>query len=135
MAMSLSGNWSAGALADAAEKSVARLDDAELGAAYARRAETLGDEQLRAMLDALFEAFRDRGEASEDALEDAGTTLALVEAGDRTAVRLFFDYAAASPGLLKEATMLFVERQPADVDALPPLIADAIVGRLAGSVR
>lgn len=124
------GKWSAQALAGAAEKSVAHIGDPELGSAYARQAELMNSAQRAALVDAIFEAFRDRGEASQDAAEDAGTTLELIESGDRAAVQLILDYAAASPGLLKEATMLLVERQPEHVEALPPLVADAMRRRL-----
>lgn len=128
--MSVFGKWSAQTLAGAAEKSVARIGDAELGSAYARQAESMNEPQRAALVDAVFEAFRDRGESSQDAAEDAGTALERIEAGDRGAVRLILDYAAASPGLLKEATMLFVERQPEHIEALPALVTDAMKQRL-----
>jgi hypothetical protein len=128
--MSVFGKWSAQALAGAAEKSVARIGDADLGSAYAQQAQSMDAPQRAALVDAVFEAFRDRGESSQDAAEDAGTTLERIEAGDRDAMRLILDYAAASPGLLKEATMLFVERRPDHIEALPPLVTGAMMQRL-----
>lgn len=128
--MSVFGKWSAQALAGAAEKSVARIGDADLRSAYEQRARSMSASERGALLDAIFEAFRDRGEASQDAAEDAGTTLERVEAGDLDAIRSILDYAAASPGLLKEATMLFVERQPQYADALPAVVTEAMMQRL-----
>ncbi len=55
-----------------------------------------------ALVESIFAAFRERGEASDDAAEDAETSLELLRAGDLAAVDALLAYAAQSPGLLHE---------------------------------
>ncbi len=55
-----------------------------------------------ALVESIFAAFRERGEASDDAAEGAETSLELLRAGDLAAVDALLAYAAQSPGLLHE---------------------------------
>jgi hypothetical protein len=55
-----------------------------------------------ALAESIFAAFRERGEASDDAAEGAETTLELLRAGDEAALAALIAYAETSPGLLRE---------------------------------
>jgi hypothetical protein len=128
--MSPSGNWSADALTDAAEKCIANMDDAQLGAAFLQRVESMPPAERSALTEAIFDAFRDRGEASEDAAEGAGTTVDALEHGESTALHSLLAYAQANPGVLKEAASLLVEREPASIEQFPESLISAISARL-----
>ena len=66
-----------------------------------------------AFVEALFDAFRERGESSEDAAEGrrAPRWRASRQRDDR-AVNALLEYARTNPGLLKRTTALFVEHRP-----------------------
>lgn len=83
-----------------------------------------------ALVESIFDAFRDRGESSEDAAEGAATPLEQIERGDAHALGALLAYARDNTGLLKDALGLFAERHAAYVDALPPELVDGIAGRL-----
>jgi hypothetical protein len=106
------------------------MDDAELGAAFLQRSDTMDAADRSALIEAVFDAFRERGEGSEDAAEGAGTTLERITADDGDALRALMRYAQTSPGLLKEATLLCIERRPDSVAHLPPMLVDSITRRL-----
>lgn len=55
-----------------------------------------------ALAESIFAAFRERGEASDDVVEGAETSLDLLRAGDPAALDALLAYAAQSPGLLRE---------------------------------
>ncbi len=55
-----------------------------------------------ALVDAIFAAFRERGEASDDVAEGAETALESLRAGDAAALEALLGYAATAPGLLDE---------------------------------
>ena len=69
------GNVPADMLAGAVEKLLAKMDETDLAAFYERELSTMPSDVVHAFVEALFTAFRDRGESSEDAAEGAGTTL------------------------------------------------------------
>ncbi|HVS45742.1 MAG TPA: hypothetical protein VMS32_03675 [Verrucomicrobiae bacterium] len=131
--MSLFGNWSADALVGAAEKCIAKMDDADLARALVVRSAVSNAGDREALLETVFDAFRDRGESSQDACEGAATTLDQLRSGDRAALVSLLDYACQSPGVLKEALTFLVERQPASINDLPPELVESISRRLAGS--
>lgn len=60
------------------------------------------DAARAALAEEIFAAFRERGEASDDAAEGAETSLELLRAGDAAAFEALLAYAAAAPGLLHE---------------------------------
>jgi hypothetical protein len=131
--MPLFGNWSADALVGAAEKCIAKMDDADLARALVVRSDVSNTQDRDALLETVFDAFRDRGESSEDACEGAGTTLDELRSGNHAALVTLLDYARQSPGVLKEALTLLVERQPASINDLPPELVESISRRLTGS--
>jgi len=55
-----------------------------------------------ALVESIFAAFRERGEASDDVAEGAETSLELLRSGDPGALDALLAYAAQSPGLLRE---------------------------------
>ena len=128
--MSHFGNVPADVLVGTVEKLVAKMDEGDLATAFERDLSTMPGEALGAFVEAIFDAFRARGESSEDAVEAAGTTIGGIEGRDRGALAAFVQYARANPGLLKEATTLFVEEHPDYVATLPDPLRSAIAERL-----
>jgi hypothetical protein len=128
--MSHFGNVPADVLVGTVEKLVSKMDEADLADAFSRELSAMTPEAIDAFVEAMFDAFRDRGESSEDALEGAGTTMTGLQGRDAAALRAFLEYARANPGVLKEATTLFVEQRPDLVGALPSALRSAIAERL-----
>jgi len=124
------GNVPADILVGTVEKLVSKMDEADLAAAFSHDLSTMPPEAVGAFVDAMFDAFRDRGESSEDVAEGAGTTIAGIDRRDAAALHAFVDYARANPGLLKEATTIFVEQHPNLAGALPAPLRSAIAERL-----
>ena len=124
------GNVPADMLAGAVEKLLAKMDETDLAAFYERELSTMPSEVVHALVEALFAAFRDRGESSEDAAEGAGTTLDAIAGRETAAVTALLAYARGSPGLLKEATIVFVEQRPDLIAMLPAILRDALAQRL-----
>ncbi len=131
-AMSGFDNFSADALVDAAERVIASFDDAFLEQVF-RDADSMDGACRTALIDSIFDAFRERGESSDDAAEGAGTTVDAIMSHDAAALRNLFAYAGASAGLLKEATAIFVEEHPDLVGGLPKPIVDAVSRQLSGT--
>ena len=128
--MSHFGNVPAGVLVGTVEKLVAKMDETDLATGYERGLSVMPADAFGVFVEALFDAFRERGESSEDAVEGAGTTLEGIAQRDPRAVSALLEYARANPGLLKEATTLFVEQRPDLVAMLPPMLYGAIAERL-----
>jgi hypothetical protein len=124
------GNVPVDMLAGAVEKLLAKMDEADLAAFYERELLTMPSEVFHAFVEALFSAFRERGESSEDAAEGAGTTLDAINRRERGAPEALLVYTRSNPDLLREATTLFVERRPDFVAALPAVLRDALAERL-----
>ena len=127
------GNVPAETLVDTVEKLVAKMDENELVATLGRESSAMPPEALRGLVEAIFEAFRERGESSEDVVEEAGTSLEGIAQLDGPALSGLLKYSGANTGVVKEATALFVERHPQYIDALPLSLRDAIAQRLAAS--
>ena len=125
------GNVPAGVLAGTIEKLVAKMDETELASAFRTELTTMPADASGAFVEAMFDAFRDRGESSEDAVEGAGTTLDDVGRRDAGALASLVEYARTNPGVLKEAVTLFVEQHPQFAGALPALLRTALAQRLA----
>ncbi len=124
------GNVPPDMLVGAVEKLLAKMDEADLAALYERELSSMPSDVVHAFVEALFEAFRDRGESSEDAAEGAGATLEAIASRETGAVVALFSYAQGSPDVLREATALFVERRPDFAESLPPALRDALAARL-----
>jgi hypothetical protein len=131
--MSHFGNVPAQSLVDAVEKHVAKMDEAQLASLLSARVAEMPVESRTALVESIFDAFRDRGESSEDAAEGASTTLDRIENGDAVAIDALIGYGRENTGLLKEALCLFAEHHAAHLGALPPTLVDGIAGRLAQS--
>lgn len=132
--MSPFGNVPTDVLVDATERLVASMGESELNAAFSRRISTMPVDGRSALVEALFEAFRDRGESSEDAAEDSGTTLEGITRGDNDALAALLAFAGENAGLLREAVACFVAGHPDLVDALPSVIRSGIAQRVEGAL-
>jgi len=128
--MSVFGNYAAAEVALAAEKFINKMDEGELGLAVEEGEHRLSEGSRALFIEAIFDAFRQRGESSEDAAEGAGTTLAALQANHPQAIAALVAYARANRGLLKEATVNLIEREPQIVAQLSPVLADGIARRL-----
>ena|SRR5947209_1533801 len=115
---------------DAAEKFVGKMDEAELGAALAHSERAMPSPVREALVESIFDAFRQRGESSEDVAEGAGTTVDAIATNGRGGVDALLRYARTNAGLLREATTLFIENNPAYVQHLPPVLTEGIAKRL-----
>ena len=133
MAMSHFGNVPAQSLADALEKHVAKMDEAELASLLSSRVADMQPDSRSALVESIFDAFRDRGESSEDAAEGAATSLESIASGDARAIDALIAYSRENTGLLKEALSIFAEQHSAHLDALPVAIVDGIADRLTQS--
>jgi hypothetical protein len=129
--MSQFGNVPAVLLVGTVERVVSKMDEGDLAATFERDLWTMLPDARTAFFEAIFDAFRNRGESSEDAAEGAGTTLEAIARTEPQAIEALIGYARANEGLLKEATALFVERRPDFVTVLPMPIRSALAERLA----
>jgi|SRR5580698_5168761 hypothetical protein len=125
------GNVPAETLVDAAEKILAKIGDADIAASYEREISRMPGEAFAALIESIFAAFRERGESSEDAAEEAGTTLEQIEQRHDGAADALLQYARSSPYLLQEATMLFIEQRPELISALPAAVRDPLAAYVA----
>lgn len=128
--MSHLGNVPAAVVVGTVEKLVAKMDEGDLANMYERGVTDMPPEAFGTLVEALFDAFRERGESSEDAAEGAGTTVERIAARDAGAVAALLRYTRSNAGLFKEATTLFVERRPDFIAALPAALYGAIAERL-----
>jgi hypothetical protein len=128
--MSHFGNVPAQTLADALEKHVAKMDDARVASVLRDGLADMPQPALEALVASIFDAFRDRGESSEDAAEGANADLDRLERGERGAIESLLTYAAENTGLLKEALTVYAEQHAHAIDALPKTLVDGISERL-----
>jgi hypothetical protein len=105
-------------------KHVAKMDEAQLASLITSAIDPMAGDARGALIGSIFDAFRDRGESSEDAAEGAGTHLPLLEASDAQALKQLVEYSREHTGLLKEALEIFAREHAAQLEALPqPLLA------------
>lgn len=128
--MSVFGNYASAEVIDAAEKFISKMDEADVAAAIGQSERTMSAGGRTLLVEAIFDAFRARGESSEDAAEAAGTTVDAIGTANSQAVRALMEYARANPGLLKEAAIVLIERNPEIVSQLAPEFSDGIAARL-----
>jgi NAD(P)H-dependent FMN reductase len=124
------GNVPAQTLVDAVEKHVARMDDAALADVFRNGVPSMPHDARSALVASIFDAFRDRGESSEDAAEGANASLDRLEGADAQAVLALVEYARANPGLLKEALTHYAEEHVTQLGGLPAPLVDGIAGTL-----
>ncbi|HEV3155000.1 MAG TPA: hypothetical protein VGZ02_14420 [Candidatus Baltobacteraceae bacterium] len=128
--MSVFGNYASAQVVDAAEKFINKMDERELASAIEQSERTMSPGGRTLLVEAIFDAFRARGESSEDAAEGAGTSLGAIELGEPQAMRALIEYARTNTGLLKEAAIALIEREPPVVSQLSPQLANGIAQRL-----
>jgi hypothetical protein len=128
--MSVFGNFASGEVIDAAEKIISKMDEDELASTIEQSERVMSASARTLLIEAIFDAFRQRGESSEDAAEEAGATLDAISRNDRDAIDKLIVYARSNAGLLKDATVELVERDPALLWELSPQLADAVKQRL-----
>ncbi|MDQ2865377.1 MAG: hypothetical protein M3R51_04070 [Candidatus Eremiobacteraeota bacterium] len=124
------GNLPAHVLTDAIEKHVAKMEDADLAAILARGIGAMPRSALHALVASIFDAFRDRGESSDDVAEGSRVPLESIEDCDLTAVAALIAYAAQNTSLLKESLTLFAEGHGDELSSLPKPILDGVSERL-----
>jgi hypothetical protein len=117
-------------LVDAVEKLVAKMNDAEIASLLRGGIDAMPLSGVRALVASTFNAFRNRGESSEDAAEGASTQLGDVNDAQPHAVGALLLYASQNPGLLKEAVVIFAEQYAAEISSLPAGIVHGISERL-----
>ena len=127
--MSVFGNYASAEVVDAAEKFISKMDERDLAVALEQSERTMSPDGRTLFVEAIFDAFRQRGESSEDAAEAAGTTLDAIMR-DESSIHALLTYAKSNPGLLKEAAAVLIEQHPEMVSQLSPAIADGIAQRL-----
>jgi ABC-type transporter Mla subunit MlaD len=130
MVMSLFGNVPADALVDAVEKHVATLDDDDLAALLRGGLQSMPPLAIDALVQSILDAFRERGESSEDAAEGAEAPLAAIEARDPAAVGALVSYARANAGLLEDALARFAQDYRDQLADLPAPLVRGIAGAL-----
>jgi len=128
--MSLFGNYAFAQVIEAAEKFISKMDERDLAAAMEQSAQTMVRESRTLLVEAIFDAFRARGESSEDAAEGAGASLDAIARTDSTAVGALIAYARSNAGLLKEAATALIEQHPDVLSQLSPQLSDGIARRL-----
>ncbi|MBV8531580.1 MAG: hypothetical protein JO104_09700 [Candidatus Eremiobacteraeota bacterium] len=128
------GNVPPDVLAGAVEKLLAKMDESDLAALYQRELSAMPPDVVGAFVEAVFAAFRERGESSEDAAEGSGTTLDAIANRTNGAVAGLLRYALDSPDLLKEATAVFVARHPPMIAMLPAALREALAERFTRSL-
>jgi len=129
--MSVFGNYDTADVVDAAEKFVSKMNERDLGAALEQSERAMSAPSRALLVEAIFNAFRQRGESSEDAAEGAGADLSAIASGDESAVRTLMEYAKTNPGLLKEAAIVLIEDHPHVLAELDAQIRDGIAAKLA----
>ena len=128
--MSHFGNVPAETLVDAVEKHVAKMDDADLASLLQHGVTSMPVPARSALVASIFDAFRDRGESSEDAAEGSNASLTALHAGDESALGALLGYAKDNTGVLKEAMTIFAQEHAAQLSALPRSLTDEIAKRL-----
>jgi len=123
-------NFGAADVLDAAEKFVGKMDEGELGVALAQSERAMPSAVREALVESIFDAFRQRGESSEDVAEGAGTTVDAIAANGKDGMDALLRYARTNAGLLREATTLFIENNPSYVGHLSPVLTEGIAKRL-----
>lgn len=128
--MSVFGNYAPAEVIDAAEKCISKMDEADVARAVGQSEQTMSAGGRTLLIEAMFDAFRARGESSDDVAEGAGTSVDALRAGNSAAVSALMEYARQNPGLFKEAAIVLIERNPAIVSELAPELSGGIAARL-----
>ena len=128
--MSVFGNYAPAEVIDAAEKCISKMDEADVARAVGQSEQTMSPSGRMLLIEAIFDAFRARGESSDDVAEGAGTSVDAIRAGNSAAVSALMEYARQNQGFFKEAAIVLIERNPGIVSELSPELAGGIAARL-----
>jgi len=123
-------NFGAAEVLDAADKFISKMDEGELRSAIAQSERTMAGAVRQALVESILDAFRQRGESSDDVAEGAGTTVESFDGNAGKGMDALLQYAVANPGLLREATSLFIENHQQYIEQLGPAVTDGIAARL-----
>jgi len=129
--MSLFGTHSSSEVAEAADRFISKMDEDELAKDIAAHQAAMPTDSRKALVESILDAFRGRGESSEDVAEAARAGLEAMQNGDIPAVAALLLYVNENTGLLKEAAMTLVEEHPELVMHLPSRVVSGISARLA----
>jgi hypothetical protein len=130
LVMSLFGNVPVDVLVDAVEKHIGSLDDERLAAMLRGELERMPEAARGALVQSILDAFRERGESSDDVAEGAEASLDAIEAHEPVALAALVSYARANAGLLEDALMRFAEEHRDQLGALPEPLLAGIAGAL-----
>ena len=97
---------------------IAKMDEGDLASLLRSAVPQMQSASRIALVGSIFDAFRDRGESSEDAAEGANTSVDALESGAEDALLALIAYARHETGLLKEALELFAEAHGDQLNAL-----------------
>ena len=131
--MSLFGAYSPGDVADAADKFISKMDERQLAAEIWGHYAAMPAAGRRALVEAILDAFRGRGESSDDVSEATGAGIEAMRDGELSAVEALLHYAKQNTGLLKEAAMTLCEEHPDMLVHLPDAVVRGISAKLAAS--
>ncbi|MDP9110614.1 MAG: hypothetical protein M3M96_03145 [Candidatus Eremiobacteraeota bacterium] len=112
------------------EKFIAKMDERDFAVAIAQTERSMSPGARAALVEAILDAFRERGESSEDAAEGAGTTADAIAARSPEAVAALLRYAQQNPGLLKESATTLIEAHPELLSQFSPQLVEGISARL-----
>ncbi|MDP9017193.1 MAG: hypothetical protein M3N19_02595 [Candidatus Eremiobacteraeota bacterium] len=129
--MSLFGAHSPSDVAEAADKFISKMDESQLAALTAGHMATMPVEGRCALVESILDAFRHRGESSEDVAEAAHAGLEAMQSGDISAIAALLTYVDQNTGLLKEAATALIEEHPEMIQHLPGAVVDGISSKLA----
>ena len=110
------------------EKYVAKMEDAHIAVLLRDGIDDMPQRARAALAASIFDAFRDRGESSDDAAEGANVALEQIEQGECQAVAALVTYASENTGLLKEAIALFEEEHATEIGSLPATLRNVAHG-------
>lgn len=131
--MSLFGAHSPTDVADAAEKFISKMDERQLADVIAQHQSVMPAEGRCALVESILDAFRHRGESSEDVAEGARAGLEAMQSGDVSAVDALLRYVSKNTGLLKEAAATLIEEHPEMLVHLPAVVVAGISAKLAST--
>ena len=107
------------------------MDERDLASAVATHQRNMSSDGRKAYVESILDAFRSRGESSEDVAEASGAGLEAMQNGDADAVTVLLNYVRENMGLLKEATILLVETHVERLADLPEVVVAGVTAKLA----
>lgn len=128
--MSSFGAYSPSDVADAADKFISKMDERQLAGDIAAHYAQMPVEGRRALVESILDAFRHRGESSDDVSEATGASVDAMRGGELSAVEALLYYVNQNTGLLKEAAMTLCEDHPDMLHLLPETVVQGITAKL-----